>query len=142
MAPHSPYATTPRVRPRAPYLRRWALFSILVADHGDALDLDLDPRPREVRDRDEGTGRVAAVGELLLADLDEAVAVPRLFDEDGHRDEVRERSTDSLERLVHQCEHAVGLRLEVAGNILAVAVDRCDLPGHPDDASPLRDDGR
>jgi hypothetical protein len=66
--------------------------------------------------------RVVTVGELLLADLDEAVAEPRLFDEDGHRDEVRKRSTDSLERLVHQREHAVGLRLEVSSPLAHVGI--------------------
>src|SRR5256885_9237232 len=62
-----------------------------IADHGDPLDLDLHAGPREVRDGDERAPRVAAIRELLLADLDEAVAVAGVPVEDRPGGEIRER---------------------------------------------------
>src|SRR5262245_16511482 len=58
-----------------------------VTDHRDGLDLDLDARTREIRDGDQRARRVAIARELVLPDLDEAIAVARLLDEDRHGDE-------------------------------------------------------
>jgi len=57
-------------------------------------------------------------------------------------DEIRERSSSSLQRLIHQREDAVGLGLEVAGDVLAVRVHCRGLACQPDDAPALGDDGR
>src|SRR3989449_10069583 len=111
-------------------------------DDGDALNLDLHTGAGKVGDGDERAPGVVAVRELLLANLDEPVAVTRLLDEDRHRDEIRERAAGAPQRLVDQREHAMRLGLEVAGDVPAVAVHRRGLPGQPDDASALGDDGR
>src|SRR5215813_259025 len=113
-----------------------------VADHRDALDLDLHPGPCEVRHRDEGAAWKRAGRKHLSADLDEPVAVARFLDEHRHRDEIRERSADAPERLIHQLEHSTRLSLEVAGDVLAGAIHGGRLPGQPYDAPALGDDGR
>src|SRR5262247_84496 len=112
-----------------------------IPDHRDGLDLDLHAGPREVGDGDERAAGVVAVGELLFAQLDEPVAVARLLDEDGHGDEIGERAADPAQRLVDQREDPMRLGLEVAGDVLAVAIDGRGLAGHPDDAPALGDDG-
>src|SRR6266511_5910807 len=113
-----------------------------IPDDGDTLNLDLPAGASKVGDGDERAPGVVAVRELLLAELDEAVAVPRLLDEDRNRDEIRERAAGAPQGLVDQREHAMRLGLEVAGDVLAVAVHRRGLAGQPDDASALGDDSR
>src|SRR5262249_23212596 len=113
-----------------------------ISDHRNALDLDLHAWPREVGDGDERAAGVVAVGELLLAQLDEPGAVPRLLDDDRRGDEMGERDADPAQRLVDQRKHPMRLGLEVAGDVLAVAIDGRGLAGQPDDAPTLGDDGR
>src|SRR2546426_7926157 len=113
-----------------------------IPDDGDTLDLDLHTGASKVGDGDERAPGVVAVRELLLAELDEAIAVTRLLDEDRHRDEVRERAAGAPQRLVDQREHAMRLGLEVTGDVLAIAVHCRGLAGQPDDAPALGDDGR
>src|SRR5687767_14027516 len=93
-----------------------------VADDADGLDLDLDAGAGEVGNGDERAGRKVAPGEQLAADLDEAVAEARLLDEHGHGHETGERAAGATQRLVHQREHSARLRLEIAGDVLAVTV--------------------
>src|SRR5258708_13623832 len=76
-----------------------------VADHAHRLDLDLDSRAREVGHGDERAPRVVAVLEHVLAHLDEAVAVARLLDEDGHLHDVGEAAASALQDLVDLREH-------------------------------------
>src|SRR5437867_10147311 len=77
-----------------------------IRDDGDTLNLDLHAGASKVGDGDERAPGVVAVGELLLANLDEPVAVTRLLDEDRHCDEIRERAASAPQRLVDQREHA------------------------------------
>jgi hypothetical protein len=79
-------------------------------------------------------------GKQLLADLDEAVAEARLLDEHGHGHQGGERATGTPQRLVYHREHPTRLRLEVAGDVLAVRVDRRELARQPHDASAVGDD--
>src|SRR5712691_8008692 len=113
-----------------------------VADHAHRLDLDLDARAREVGDGDERAPRVVAVLEGVLAHLDEAVAVARLLDEDGHRHDVGETAPGALHDLVDLREHLLHLRLEIVGDVLAVVVARGRLAGDPDDLAAVGDDAR
>src|SRR5438093_552924 len=104
--------------PALSLLRRAAPVRALVADHRDALDLDLHPGPGEVRHGDERAPREVAVGEHLSTDLHEAITVARVLDEDRHGDEAGQRAAGAPQRLVHQREDAPGLRLEVAADVL------------------------
>src|SRR5262249_8711382 len=76
-----------------------------------------------------------------LAQLYEAVAVARIVDEDGHGHEIGEAAAGAAQGLVDQAENRAHLRLELSGNIVAGLVARRRLPGEPDDAPALRDDG-
>src|SRR6266852_8098916 len=113
-----------------------------VADHTDRLDLDLDARPREVRHRDERAPRIVAILEVVLAHLDEAVAVARLLDEHGHLHDVGEAAAGSLHDLVDLREHLLPLRLEIVGDVAAVVVARRGLPRDPDGLPAFGDDAR
>src|SRR5882762_6687776 len=93
-----------------------------VADHADRLDLDLDARPGEIGHRDERAPRVVAVLEVVLAHLDEAVAVARLLDENRHLHDVGEAAAGALHDLVHLREHLLHLCLEVVGDVAVVVV--------------------
>src|SRR6266571_1291628 len=93
-----------------------------VADHAHRLDLDLDAGPGEVGDGDERAPRIVAVLEGVLAHLDEAVAVARLLDEDGHRHDVGEAAAGALHDLVDLREH---LR-QLEWRLLHVLRCRCD----------------
>src|SRR5712692_5368813 len=97
-----------------------AVTSPSAADDADGLDLDLDARSREVGDGDQRARRKIAAGEQLAADLDETVAEARLLDEHGHGHEIRQRAAGPAQRLRHEREHPARLRLEVAGDVLAV----------------------
>src|SRR6267154_10703 len=111
-----------------------------VADHAYGLDLDLDSRPREIRHRDERASRVVAVLEVVLAHLDEAVAVARLLDE--HRDlhDVGEASAGALHDLVDLREYLLHLRLEIVGDVAALVVAGRGLACEPDDFPAVGDD--
>src|SRR5882672_1371472 len=111
-----------------------------VADHAHRLDLDFDARARKVGHGDKRAARVVAVLEHVLPHLDEAVAVARLLDEHGHGDDVGEAAAGALEHLVDLREHLLHLRLEVVGDVLAVVVARCRLPGDPDGLAAVGDD--
>src|SRR5205809_5819325 len=113
-----------------------------VADHADGLDLDLDARAREVGHRDERASRVVAVLEIVLAHLDEAVAVARLLDEHRHLNDVGEAAAGALHDLVHLREHLLHLRLEVVRDIAAVVVASRGLSRDPDDLPAFGDDAR
>src|SRR5690348_16259817 len=89
-------------------------------EHRDALDLDHDPGPREVRDGEKRARGIAALGKALAAKLHEPVAVPRIEDEHGHGDEVRERAARALERAVHELENGARLLLEFAADVAPV----------------------
>src|SRR5947209_20112187 len=111
-----------------------------VADHADRLDLDLDARAREIRHRDERAPRVVAVLEIVLAHLDEAIAVARLLDEHRHLHDVREAAACALHDLVDLREHLLHLRLEIIGDVAPVVVARRGLAGEPDDFPAVGDD--
>src|SRR5712691_7285067 len=113
-----------------------------VADHADRLDLDLDARPREVRHRDERAPRIVAILEVVLAHLDEAVAVSRLLDEHRHLHDVGEAAAGALHDLIHLREHLLHLRLEIVRDIAAVVVARRGLSRDPDDFPAVCDDTR
>src|SRR6266436_7817699 len=113
-----------------------------VADHAHRLDLDLDARSREVGHRDERAPRIVAVLEIVLAHLDEAVAVARLLDEHRHLNDVGEAAAGALHDLVDLREHLLHLRLEIVGDIAAVVVARGRLAGDPDDLAAVGDDAR
>src|SRR5882762_9467471 len=113
-----------------------------VADHAYGLDLDLDSRPREIRHRDERASRVVAVLEVVLAHLDEAVAVARLLDEHGHLHDVGEAAAGALHDLIHLREHLFHLRLEIVGDVAALVVARRGLSCEPDDLPAVGDDAR
>src|SRR6266581_273736 len=113
-----------------------------VADDADRLDLDLDSRPREIRHRDERAPRVVAVLEVVLAHLDEAVAVARLLDEHRHLHDIGEAAAGALHDLVHLREHLLHLRLEIVGDVAALVVARGGLAGEPDDFPAVGDDAR
>src|SRR5712692_8476840 len=88
-----------------------------VADHAHRLDLDLDAGPGEIGDGDERAPGIVAVLEHVLAHLDEAVAVARLLDEDGHRHDVGEAAAGAPHDLVDLREHLLHLRLEIVGDV-------------------------
>src|SRR6267143_5447909 len=111
-----------------------------VADHADRLDLDLDSRPREIRHRDERAPRVVAVLEVVLAHLDEAVAVARLLDEHRHLHDVGEAAAGALHDLVHLREHLLHLRFEIVRDIAPLVVARRRLSRDPYDFAAIRDD--
>src|SRR2546422_6601884 len=113
-----------------------------VADHTDRLDLDLDARPREVRHRDERAPWIVAILEVVLAHLDEAVAVARLLDEDRDLHDVGEAAAGALHDLIHLREHLLHLGLEIVGDVAAVVVARRGLSRDPDDLPAVGDDAR
>src|SRR6267143_714507 len=113
-----------------------------VTDHADRLDLDLDARAREVGHRDERAPRIVAVLEVVLAHLDEAVAVARLLDEHRHLHDVGEAAAGALHDLIHLREHLLHLRLEIVRDIAAVVVARRGLSRDPDDPPAFGDDAR
>src|SRR5690349_4103354 len=108
---------------------------------GSALYFDRDPRPGEGGDGQEGAVGIAAVGEVLAADRDEAVAVAVVADEDGHGDEVGERAAGALRRPVEKSEDGASLLVEFTGDVLAFQVGRGGLAGEPDGLAALGDDG-
>src|SRR6266851_2999946 len=111
-----------------------------VADHADRLDLDLDARAREVGHHDERAPRIVAVLEVVLAHLDETVAVARLLDEHRHLHDVGEAAAGTLHDLIHLREHLFHLRLEIVRDIAALVVARRGLSRDPDDFAAVRDD--
>src|SRR6266851_951261 len=113
-----------------------------VADHADRLDLDLDARAREVGHRDERAPRIVAVLEVVLAHLDETVAVARLLDEHRHLHDVGETAAGALHDLVDLRKHLLHLRLEIVGDIAALVVARRGLSCDPDGLPALCDDAR
>src|SRR5712691_7631979 len=111
-----------------------------VSDHADRLDLDLDARAREIRHRDERAPRIVAVLEVVLAHLDETVAVARLLDEHRHLHDVGEAAAGTLHDLIHLREHLLHLRLEIVRDIAAVVVARRGLSRDPDAFPAVCDD--
>src|SRR5713101_4216462 len=110
--------------PRLAFGRAGMVARAAVADDADRLDFDLDARPREIRHRDERAPRVVAVLEVVLAHLDEAIAVARLLDEHRHLHDVREATACALHDLVDLREHLLHLRLEIVGDVAAFVVAR------------------
>src|SRR5438309_9789850 len=111
-----------------------------VADDADRLDLDLDARSREIRHRDERAPRIVAVLEIVLAHLDETVAVARLLDEHRDLNDVGEAAAGALHDLVDLREYLLHLRLEIVGDVLALVVARRGLSRDPDDPPAFGDD--
>src|SRR6266850_2262920 len=124
---------------RLAFRRAGILARAAIADHADRLDLDLDPRPHEVGDRDERAAGIVAVLEHVFAHLDEAVAVARLLDEHRHGDDVGEAAAGALQDRVDLREHLFHLRLEVVRDIGAGIVARRGLARDPDDLAALGD---
>src|SRR5262245_8164641 len=110
-------------------------------DYRHALYFNHDAGAGEGGDGQEGAARVTAIGEVLAPDRDEAVAVARVVDEDGHGYEVGERAAGALQRAVDKREDGAGLLVELAGDVLAVQVGHGGLAGEPDGLAALGDDG-
>src|SRR6266851_3590389 len=111
-----------------------------VADHAHRLDLDLDARAREVGDGNERAPRIVAVVEVVLAHLDEAVAVARLLDEHRHLHDVGEAAAGAFHDLVDLRKDLLHLRLEIVGDVAAVVVACSGLSRDPDDLPAVGDD--
>ena len=109
------------------------------ANHRDALHLDEQVRAREARDGDQGARR-EIVTEDLAAQLREAVAQPRIGDEDGHRHHIGEPAAGLFERTAEPREDLAHLAVEIGGERTAAAVLAGDLPGQPHDAPAFGDD--
>src|SRR5260221_14038945 len=88
-----------------------------VADHADRLDLDLDARAREVGHGDERAPRIVAVLEVVLAHLDETVAVARLLDENRHLHDVGEAAAGPFHDLIVLSDHLLYLRIEIVCDV-------------------------
>src|SRR5262249_35910394 len=99
------------------------------------------PRPAKLATRVNTLPRELPRGEESFTQFDETVGVPRIVDEDGHGHEIGEAAAGAAQGLVDQAEDRAHLRLELAGNVVAGLVACRRLPGEPDDASALRDDG-
>src|SRR5258705_35084 len=127
---------------RLPFGRAGVVARAAVADHAHRLDLDLDARAREIGDGNKRAPRIVAVLEVVLAHLDEAVAVARLLDEHRHLNDIGEAAAGALHDLVHLREHLLHLRLEIVGDIAAFVVARRGLAGEPHDFSSVGDDAR
>src|ERR1051326_435472 len=84
----------------------------LVADHGDALDLDQHAGAGKVRHGDQRAAGIIAVLERIAPNLDETVAVARVVDEHRHGDEVGEAAARLVQGLVHQRKDRAHLWLE------------------------------
>src|SRR5882762_6987149 len=111
-----------------------------VADDSYRLDLDLDARPGEIRHRDERAPRIVAVLEVVLAHLDETVAVTRFLDENRHLHDVGEAAAGTLHDLIHLREHLRHLRFEIVRDIASLVVARRRLSRDPHDFAAVRDD--
>ncbi len=83
---------------------------------------------RETGDRQQGAARKFPVGENLLPQFDERIAVPRIVDEHRHGHEIAEFATHPLQRLPDQGKTRARLRLEIMRDRLAGEIDRGRLP--------------
>src|SRR5688572_19577128 len=129
-------ASYPAERIRLELTRLRSIYSALALfDHRHSLHFEQRFRPRECRDRDERARREALATENLAAHFDEAVAVPRVLQEHGHRDHVVDTAAaHGLDRLPELLKDLAHLRLEVAGLLRG-------LPGEPDRPAAFGDDG-
>src|SRR5262249_20548625 len=106
-----------------------------------ALYFNHDAGTGEGGDGQEGAAGITAIGEVLAADRDEAVAVAGVVDEDGHGYQVGERAAGALQRPVDKGEDGAHLLVEFAGDVFAFEVGRGGLAGEPDGLAALGDDG-
>src|ERR1700741_3822410 len=71
-----------------------------VANDADGLNLNLDPRPSEIRHRDESAARIVSVVEEVLAHFHESIAITGFLDEHRHGHDVVQAPADALHNAV------------------------------------------
>src|ERR1700722_368073 len=133
-----PAARTPA---RATTIQASLRLDISPADYRDTLDFDQHAGPREMRHGDQRAGGTSSVGEEPAPQFDEAVAVARIVDEDRHGHHVGEAAAGAPQGRIDEREDRLHLRVEVAGDVVALRIACRGLAGEPDGATALRDDG-
>src|SRR6516225_444360 len=68
--------------------------------------------------------------------------MPRIVDEDRHRDEIGELATHAIERPIDESEAGADLSLEIVRDRFSVEIGESRLPGKPNDFATVRDHGR
>jgi thiol-disulfide isomerase/thioredoxin len=113
-----------------------------VANDADGLNLNLDPRPSEIRHRDESAARIVSVVEEVLAHFHESIAITGFLDEHRHGHDVVQAPADALHNAVDLRKHLLYLRFEIVGDVVALAVLGGGLSGDPNDHSAGRHHAR
>src|ERR1700690_796992 len=113
-----------------------------VAVYANSLDLGLDAGAGKVCHGYECAAWIVPVLEEVFAHFHEFVSIPGFLDENSHAHDIVKAAAGTFQDAVDLSEHLLDLGLEVVGNVIALAVLRCSLPGDPDRNSARRDHTR